>query len=205
MLVCGADVLESFIKPGVWVEEQVRRILRDHGVVCIARCVLDYQKAILVSNLASVPYKDDGAAQLIRATTHDFILLACNSHPGLQTCYVALLLTQLLHSFCGHAFGCSHASATPEHICYTCLTIMRTGPLTAMVLSVTMACIDSDALGIAGTAKVWRSCCKNQGPFSVSSETTSTSLMTLPHQASAQHISDKNLDRYYLCCRHAVG
>ena len=37
MLVCGADVLESFIKPGVWVEEQVRRILGDHGVVCIAR------------------------------------------------------------------------------------------------------------------------------------------------------------------------
>ena len=39
MLVCGADVLESFIKPGVWVEEQVRRILGDHGVVCIARYI----------------------------------------------------------------------------------------------------------------------------------------------------------------------
>lgn len=54
MLVCGADVLESFIKPGVWVEEQVRRILRDHGVVCIARSVLTYQKAMLVLSLASI-------------------------------------------------------------------------------------------------------------------------------------------------------
>lgn len=37
MLVCGADVLESFIKPGVWLEEQVRQILGDHGVVCMTR------------------------------------------------------------------------------------------------------------------------------------------------------------------------
>ena len=41
MLVCGADVLESFIRPGVWVEDQVRRILVDHGVVCIARYDID--------------------------------------------------------------------------------------------------------------------------------------------------------------------
>ncbi|KAL0029258.1 hypothetical protein WJX79_006000 [Trebouxia sp. C0005] len=37
VLVCGADVLESFVTPGVWVEEQVRQILNDHGVVCITR------------------------------------------------------------------------------------------------------------------------------------------------------------------------
>ena len=37
MLVTGADVLESFIKPGVWIEEQVREILGAHGVVCISR------------------------------------------------------------------------------------------------------------------------------------------------------------------------
>ena len=37
VLVCGADVLESFIEPGVWVEDQVRQILGKHGVVCIAR------------------------------------------------------------------------------------------------------------------------------------------------------------------------
>ena len=38
MLLCGADVVASFGAPGVWQEEDLRRILRDHGVVCIARC-----------------------------------------------------------------------------------------------------------------------------------------------------------------------
>lgn len=57
MLVCGADVLESFVKPGVWVEEQVRRILGDHGVVCIARYHIDScQKATLVSKLVPAVY-----------------------------------------------------------------------------------------------------------------------------------------------------
>ena len=37
MLLCGADVVASFGVPGVWQEEGLRRILRDHGVVCIAR------------------------------------------------------------------------------------------------------------------------------------------------------------------------
>lgn len=37
MLVTGADVLESFTKPGVWLEDQVREILGAHGVVCISR------------------------------------------------------------------------------------------------------------------------------------------------------------------------
>lgn len=35
MLLCGADVLESMAKPGVWVGPGV--ILREHGVVCVAR------------------------------------------------------------------------------------------------------------------------------------------------------------------------
>lgn len=37
MLLCGADMLESFIKPGVWFPEHVEEILGKHGVVCIAR------------------------------------------------------------------------------------------------------------------------------------------------------------------------
>ena len=37
MLLCGSDVLESFVKPGVWVPEQVEEILVKHGVVAIAR------------------------------------------------------------------------------------------------------------------------------------------------------------------------
>jgi len=38
MLLCGADMVESFLAPGVWRPEHLRAILGDdHGVVCIAR------------------------------------------------------------------------------------------------------------------------------------------------------------------------
>jgi nicotinamide mononucleotide adenylyltransferase len=35
MLLCGADLLATIAKPGVWVDPDV--ILRDHGIVCICR------------------------------------------------------------------------------------------------------------------------------------------------------------------------
>ena len=38
MLLCGADLLQSFATPGVWIPEQLERILSDHGVVCVTRC-----------------------------------------------------------------------------------------------------------------------------------------------------------------------
>ncbi|KAL9652264.1 hypothetical protein ABK040_011924 [Willaertia magna] len=37
MLLCGTDLLESFIKPGVWIPEQVEHILSHYGVCCIER------------------------------------------------------------------------------------------------------------------------------------------------------------------------
>ena len=38
MLLCGADLVESFATPGVWRREHLQQILGpDHGVVCIAR------------------------------------------------------------------------------------------------------------------------------------------------------------------------
>lgn len=37
ILLCGADLLESFVRPGVWKEAHVREILSAHGVVCVAR------------------------------------------------------------------------------------------------------------------------------------------------------------------------
>lgn len=37
MLVCGADMLESFSRPGVWVPEMLQELLVDFGVVCVAR------------------------------------------------------------------------------------------------------------------------------------------------------------------------
>lgn len=40
MLLCGADMLESFLAPGVWRPDHMRDILGDdHGVVCIARSI----------------------------------------------------------------------------------------------------------------------------------------------------------------------
>lgn len=37
VLVCGADLLESFGVPGVWQPEQVKKILSNYGIVCITR------------------------------------------------------------------------------------------------------------------------------------------------------------------------
>ena len=37
ILLCGADLLESFVKPGVWIPEQVGYILENFGVCCIER------------------------------------------------------------------------------------------------------------------------------------------------------------------------
>ena len=37
MLLCGADLLESFATPGVWVPEQLEEIFGSHGVVCVTR------------------------------------------------------------------------------------------------------------------------------------------------------------------------
>lgn len=40
MLLCGADVVASFGAPRVWREDLLRGILSNHGVVCIARCLI---------------------------------------------------------------------------------------------------------------------------------------------------------------------
>ena len=41
MLLCGADLVESFATPGVWKREHLQQIMGpEHGVVCIARCAL---------------------------------------------------------------------------------------------------------------------------------------------------------------------
>lgn len=38
MLLCGADLVESFATPGVWKREHLQQIMGlEHGVVCIAR------------------------------------------------------------------------------------------------------------------------------------------------------------------------
>lgn len=46
MLLCGSDLLESFTIPGVWIQDQVRGICRDFGIVCIRREGKDIEKII---------------------------------------------------------------------------------------------------------------------------------------------------------------
>ena len=36
-LLCGADLLESFSVPGLWELDDIRSIVRDHGIVVITR------------------------------------------------------------------------------------------------------------------------------------------------------------------------
>ncbi|GBG82083.1 hypothetical protein CBR_g34363 [Chara braunii] len=51
VLICGADLLQSFTIPGVWIEDQVREILSSYGVVCITRGSIDVRKIIVENDL----------------------------------------------------------------------------------------------------------------------------------------------------------
>ncbi|XP_057822452.2 uncharacterized protein LOC131034873 isoform X1 [Cryptomeria japonica] len=51
MLLCGADLLESFTMPGVWVPDMVKAICRDHGVVCISRDGKNVEKLIFENDI----------------------------------------------------------------------------------------------------------------------------------------------------------
>ncbi|KAG9448660.1 hypothetical protein H6P81_008625 [Aristolochia fimbriata] len=53
MLLCGADLLESFATLGVWIREQVRTICRDYGVVCICREGKDINKIVCSDEILS--------------------------------------------------------------------------------------------------------------------------------------------------------
>jgi hypothetical protein len=64
MLLCGADLLESMTKPGVWIPEQVRVLLQEHGVVCICRTGQDtrqllFEHDILFSNRRHIMIVDE--------------------------------------------------------------------------------------------------------------------------------------------------
>ena len=51
MLLCGADMLESFIKPGVWFPEHVEEILGKHCLHCQVGFLLDAVAACGVCSL----------------------------------------------------------------------------------------------------------------------------------------------------------
>ncbi|KAL3687159.1 hypothetical protein R1sor_013468 [Riccia sorocarpa] len=51
MLLCGADLVESFTTPGVWIPDQVQTLCREHGIVCISREGKDLRKIVFESDL----------------------------------------------------------------------------------------------------------------------------------------------------------
>ncbi|GAQ77772.1 Nicotinate/nicotinamide mononucleotide adenyltransferase [Klebsormidium nitens] len=73
MLVCGADLLESFSRPGVWIEAQLREIFADHGVVCISRGGSDARRHIHENDLLfeyrkSIRIVDEWASNEVSST-----------------------------------------------------------------------------------------------------------------------------------------
>uniref|UniRef100_H2YH94 Nicotinamide-nucleotide adenylyltransferase n=1 Tax=Ciona savignyi TaxID=51511 RepID=H2YH94_CIOSA len=50
MLLCGADLLESFTTPGLWLEKDIKNIINDFGIVVITRP--DYDPHALINNSA---------------------------------------------------------------------------------------------------------------------------------------------------------
>ncbi|CAI0374101.1 unnamed protein product [Linum tenue] len=58
MLVCGADLLQSFSTPGVWIPDQVRTICRDYGIACIRREELDVNQIIAADEIMN-QHKDN--------------------------------------------------------------------------------------------------------------------------------------------------
>ncbi|KAG6468569.1 nicotinamide/nicotinic acid mononucleotide adenylyltransferase-like isoform X1 [Zingiber officinale] len=51
MLLCGSDLLESFSIPGVWMQDQVRTICEDFGIVCIRREGKDIENIISANEI----------------------------------------------------------------------------------------------------------------------------------------------------------
>ncbi|KAG6544023.1 hypothetical protein Mapa_014546 [Marchantia paleacea] len=51
MVLCGADLLESFTDPKSWIPDQVQTICNEHGVVCISRDGKDVRKIIFENDM----------------------------------------------------------------------------------------------------------------------------------------------------------
>lgn len=51
MLLCGADVLESFTVPNLWKHEDLAEIMGRFGLVCITRCGSDPFKSVNQSDV----------------------------------------------------------------------------------------------------------------------------------------------------------
>lgn len=73
MLLCGTDLLESMVTPGVWIPDQVRTLLQEYGVVCINRVGKDarrlvFENDILYSNRRQILLVDEVIQNNISST-----------------------------------------------------------------------------------------------------------------------------------------
>ncbi|XP_024387343.1 uncharacterized protein [Physcomitrium patens] len=73
MLLCGTDLLESLITPGVWIPDQVRALLQDYGIVCINQSGKDarrlvFEDDVLYSNRRQILVVDENIKNSISAT-----------------------------------------------------------------------------------------------------------------------------------------
>ena len=79
MLLCGADILDSMVTPGVWTESDLHTIL-SRGIVCIKREGSDPEKVI---NEHDVLYKYRHNIHLVRSWVENnvsrYTLLASRS------------------------------------------------------------------------------------------------------------------------------
>nr|XP_020637877.1 nicotinamide/nicotinic acid mononucleotide adenylyltransferase 1 [Pogona vitticeps]XP_020637878.1 nicotinamide/nicotinic acid mononucleotide adenylyltransferase 1 [Pogona vitticeps] len=51
IMLCGADILESFSVPNLWKEEDIVEIVANHGMVCVTRMGIHAQKFIYESDV----------------------------------------------------------------------------------------------------------------------------------------------------------
>jgi len=73
MLLCGTDLLESIVTPGVWIPDQVRTLLQEYGIVCINRDGKDarrlvFEHEILYNNRKQILVVDEVVQNNISAT-----------------------------------------------------------------------------------------------------------------------------------------
>lgn len=57
MLLCGADLLATMAQPGVWVDPDV--VLKEHGVVCIARDGTEVEALLTTPGTILHDYRDN--------------------------------------------------------------------------------------------------------------------------------------------------
>jgi len=82
MLLCGEDLLLSFLKPGVWSWDDVVSILRNYGVVCVKRGGHEVERHLEDPNSPLFPFRD--CIHLV-SPTNPLIICSTNVRERIQS------------------------------------------------------------------------------------------------------------------------